>query len=87
MSFKQFLKPDWRKILLTFVFILIAITIASHLAPFGGSGKILAYIFLFPIDVLLRTPLEPVAPVIEILWCYLLSCLIVWIYDKVKKKS
>ena len=87
MNWKEFLKPDLRKIVLTFVFISIAIYFASIIAPIEGIGKILAFIFLFPIYVDVRLlSLGSVTLIVEVFWLYVLSCLIIWIYDKMKKR-
>jgi len=92
VNWKQFLKPDWRKIVLTiislyFVFLII-LSLTSrwetycteegfrlHPEQCGWHESILG------IELDLST-----AFLISIILSYLFSCLIVWIYDKVKKK-
>jgi len=89
MGWMKFLKPDWRKILITIALSLILIL------SFRFSNTPLQYlsISLYPLIP------ESCAPGSEIcqqtfnwfvipswLFMYILSCLIVWIYDKVKKK-
>jgi len=61
-KFKQFLKPDWRKIVLT---IILMAAKYFYVSKFNGI-----YVYLIT-DI--------------IIW-YFVSCLIIWIYDKIKKK-
>jgi len=99
MNFKQFLKPDWRKIvifIIIFIFFSFApIWITIHCYTWEcGPGPTTSSFF---------NSLESMAnkeffdfgyfnPWISIFFgsiaiSYLLSCLIAWIYDKVKKKK
>jgi hypothetical protein len=88
MTLKQFLKPDWRKIGLFIIF--------AFLSPLSFIyGTCLgARCFIFPwttLHIILNFFmalwfLGALVIVIMGLYWYLLSCLIVWIYDKVKKK-
>ncbi len=98
MKWKQFLKPDWRKIVIFVVLSVIflylfnnAVTIGELYYPVKGfpvpyyysrsggmlsSGVLVDYI---PSFNLLNF-------ILNITFWYLISCLIVWVYDKVKKK-
>jgi len=89
MNWKEFFKPDWRKILIFLVlFILSSLaSIKIYLCNMMGIG---------PCPIGYGFPLEFLYPIldfknlinllIDIIFWYLLSCLIIWIYDKVKKK-
>jgi len=105
MKIKQFLKPDWKKIILALILSLILpflctsgwncrrIPCISHyfyIMPIGG-GFFNLMTFLFRI-MLGGVPFEALLMplilfLISFIISYLLSCLIVWIYDKVKKKK
>jgi len=89
MNLKQFLKPDWRKIVLTIILSLIVyfflwfnnIACVREMMTghcMGASRKLE--------DIFIRYLQPQNFLAILILW-YLFSCLITWIYDKVKKKS
>jgi hypothetical protein len=100
MIIKQFLKPDWRKIVVFVILFLVlplpwktnichifSIILPSgysciewSIQPFVGFASILIIIFgLFTFDDLMLL-------IILLLISYLLSCLIILIYNKVKKK-
>ena len=111
MNIKQFLKPDWRKIVI-FVIILLPSFIPSIII--GGcvnnlfncqflSGlfynifdRLLVVFYTlikFPLFLILREilgiPYQIFLPTILVsfinwFWMYLLSCFIIWIYDKFK---
>lgn len=101
MDWKQFLKPDWRKIVIIiliifFLFLGRLIEIPIKIENFLGS------FFLFLISpILLFSSCATIGGqislfcqistlvgfiILPIFW-YLLSCLIVWIYDKYRKKK
>jgi len=81
MNWKQFLKPDWRKIVLTILLMILptifikGITSILHSCPVGTINC--PPLFDWESFVVMFT--------ISLIITYLLSCLIVWIYDKVKK--
>lgn len=103
MNAKQFLKPDWRKIV---IFLLLFIP-TSIIPNFGfgiwWSGADIGIVYGFPISFYGYgggPPLRPDQPIPTyefgfinfilllsnaIIW-YTISCVTVWIYDKVKKK-
>jgi len=99
MTLKQFLKPDWRKIVITlalislsFLYIYEPVVLDAYEAY---RGLPLFYWKYFVGTGLLIEGMKPPEPVTEFLYFnliinlifwYLVSCLIVWIYDKVKKK-
>jgi len=102
MDWKEFLKPDWRKIVLT-VIIFLLITFLPLLLGFcapistlvGGKQCLLVIQPLFMFLPSGSISYKPIATglyfvpslywILDIIFYYLLSCLIVWIYDKLKK--
>jgi len=94
MNLKKFLKPDWRKIVIVMIFFALSyIYTVTTLIPALG----LTFLFHgFPLGYFRITARYNVIQASKILWVglladiifwYFLSCLIVWIYDKLKKKS
>ena len=97
MTIKQFLKPDWRKlIILTF----LIPSGSMFLYPPSTFLEILVHaIFMGPsvlidINPVLQDSLTYTDLLIKLIiaiftffYWYLLSCFIVWVYDKVKKKK
>jgi len=104
MNWKEFLKPEWKKVILV-IFLFVS---STGLTRFLGDVhnvyrdnvvlNILDYIFMAPF--ILFTPLDSLIPTVEILaiigwlefialifYWYILSCLIIWIYNEVKKKK
>jgi len=98
MNFKQFLKPDWRKIVLS-IFIATSFILPALFVTSGTNAYILAILKI--ILMFLSLPLFLASLIIKdadlgvfiflilisIIYWYLLSCIIAWIYDKVKKKK
>ena len=97
MNLKQFLKPDWRKVVI-FVIPIILTIIAVLFKVKGSEWDVLLY---FPILFCAIIPgcitsngevfevnnvLYLLSFVITYIIWYLLSCLIIWIFDKIKKK-
>ena len=101
MDWKEFLKPDLRKIL---VFVILSLIL--YFIPIDASYEswdvqglpIPAYICYkgeeltpFVSFWLINMPMPPCGfiyqfLIIDLIFWYLLSCLIVWVYNKVKKK-
>ncbi len=111
VKWKQFLKPDWRKIVMSVILIILPIfqTIHAMRTTRPGVDDIsirltpIVGVILFPIFILaivLRSLIKYIAIhglvlgyyltilglIISLIYLYLLSCLIIWIYDKYKKK-
>jgi len=96
MNWKEFLKPDWRKIAFTFVWMVLSILlywsnvrtgsgpllIDSYLITFLVIQPILAVAFILNLNIGAITFL-----ILMVLYSYLISCLIVWIYNKFRKKK
>jgi hypothetical protein len=107
VTFKQFLKPDWRKIVVTVIIPLIVVipgcaslwdyyesfqNMSSHGHSCSSLDYIVSYlIFIMPIKTARVDPggLKSEINYLIFTWIawYLLSCLIIWIYDEVKKKK
>jgi len=95
MNVKQFLKPDWRKVFI--IAIIFIVLIYLSFTPFLGSSPIftqtlgvIIFLFLaFPIVFLNFLKLGIFAFlfgfILSILFWYLITCLIFWIYDKFRK--
>ncbi|MBZ9571917.1 hypothetical protein KJA15_01085 [Patescibacteria group bacterium] len=88
---QQFLKPDWRKIVLA-TFLMI-ISLPGYPPYYRGGGIPLPYFTSGKCPIIgpnlpsCAIRFIPVNLVLDIIILYLLSCLIFWIYDKVRKKS
>lgn len=95
MNWKGFLKPDWRKISMLFILEFFLTFIALL---FGFKLPIWAVYLIAPnvlylettVTSLFTSPVElslhgTVSNVIVLFYRYILSCLIIWIYDKVRK--
>jgi len=82
MTLKQFLKPDWRKIVLTIILMIL---------PFIFINATSTIIHSCPVGTENCTPIFDwesfsIMFIISLIVIYLISCLIVCIYNKVKKK-
>jgi hypothetical protein len=102
MTIKQFLKPDWRKIKVVMILLiltnfgflfLVLMTTAGDAGYFDMIGLPLGFVKLS-----ICSNLSGVVScgggffslpflIINIIFWYLLSCLIIWIYDKFRKKK
>ena len=98
MTLKQFLKPDWRKILLTIILIVPSFMIENCIGLCLDCG------FNYAIPLSFYCSMEgpfhfaelsssnyPLTTslafsIIDIIFWYLISCLIVWVYDKFRKR-
>jgi preprotein translocase subunit SecE len=94
MNWKEFLKPDWRKIVLT----IILFTIVTGLKWYLFDTCLGCYNTYFGVPLAFYEkivwPRENEMTnflifnlIVDIIFWYLLSCLIVWIYDKFRKKK
>ncbi len=107
-AIKEFLKPNWKKILIFFIIPIIFLVSEN---PLRLSGSYFAYLFLdifilFPVGILgifMRLPdlynfwhnfpelikifISPFSFLAIIIWWYMLSCLIIFIYNKLKSKT
>jgi hypothetical protein len=94
MNWKEFLKPDWRRLLIAFIlcgitfgFLYCFLTESECLSMtvinlVGGPEAF--FESLFDLFLFLDIPISE--KIISIVISYLLSCLIVYLYDRHKKK-
>jgi hypothetical protein len=90
MNLKQFLKPDWEKIVIWMIFLILSFMAPNHLIIlplFCGSN----FGIPLPFYCSIKGPFNFNAFVgfyflADAIFWYFISCLIVWIYDKFKKK-
>jgi uncharacterized membrane protein len=92
MNLKQFFKPDGRKIVIFVVLILVTsfpryklhfeLGITQFGLPFPFSQKVVN-----PMSKTTYIRWEFKNLIVDIIIWYLLSCLIIWILDKLKRKS
>lgn len=87
----DFLKPNWVKVIL---FVSLASLFLSRSYDVYVGGGILATIQGWPLPIdtpevpeEVKSPLLKVFLVIDLIFWYLISCFLVWIYKKIKKKS
>ena len=97
MNWKEFLRPDWRKMVLIVIFNLIFFYFVGW-SPCAIISRpsycrtLETIIFIFQPTFIIGTKFGygdlPLifGFIISLFYQYLLSCPIVWIYDKVKKK-
>jgi hypothetical protein len=100
MNLKEFLKPDWKKIIL----FLISLILTSVISNFGfgiwWSGADIGINYGFPLSFYGYgggPPLRPDQPIPtyfnfvgligDIIFWYVVSYLIIWVYEKMKKKK
>jgi len=98
MTLKQFLKPDWRKIVIMIILVYLGLFSLALGVCWGRPCFIIDYlrdslsgvcplcIFIVILDFFMVEISDFFGLVLNVIYWYLLSCLIVWIYDKVKKK-
>jgi hypothetical protein len=103
MNWKQFLKPDWRKIVIFIVLFILLTPFSIFNVNLSERGFPFSYsYYLAPEDCRgingnVRCIIEPMQIfnwgyfILDVfIWAiisYLLSCLIVWIYDKFRKRK
>jgi len=76
LNFLKILKPDWKRIVLFVILFLILPQRVSNSFIFFGGVSIIKFLFeSYPPD------LDLSVTVIVLIISYLLSCLLVWIYD------
>jgi hypothetical protein len=88
MNWKKSLKPDWKKIVLTVILFLISTRYTYTLGLDAPTS------YGFPISVYQLggwpagyTGFLYIGIVIDLIFYYLISCLIIWFYDKKSKKK
>jgi hypothetical protein len=101
MNLKQFLKPDWRKIVVFIVLLIIFLVIYKYkLSLMAGELPSSFPAKGLPLPIYIGCPEKMECPektegsekllklflIINLIFWYFTSCFIIWIYDKVKKK-
>jgi hypothetical protein len=96
MSIKQFLKPDWRKILIfIMLFIISTLTRANLFSNYEVKYPFYPFVLGTPFVFCYVYPIVELTPEIrfnflglfgDIIFWYFISCFVFWIYDKFKKK-
>jgi hypothetical protein len=85
MNFRQFLKPDWRKIVVFIILLIIFL-------PFKYSlirGELPVPVKGLPLPIWIEdvySSLLKIFLIIDLIFWYPISCFIIWIYDKLKKE-
>ena len=102
MNLKQFLKPDWRKIVMFIVLLIIFLVIYKYkLSLMTGELPFSFPVKGLPLPIYIGCPEKMECPertegfekllkvflIIDLFFWYFISCFIIWIYKKVKKKS
>ncbi len=99
MNWKQFLKPDWRKIVIFIFFTFIGLFMLFSGKCWWSNGSTHCFISLVGVvfnflwiilrllfvELNLTENLVYIGFLLSIIYWYLLSCLIVWIYYKLRK--
>jgi uncharacterized membrane protein AbrB (regulator of aidB expression) len=103
MNLKEFLKPDWGKILITILITLMFSILVINVFGINYDNvkipTLVDFIGFIIFIVILAWPLSllpstmnnqalywPLGMFLLILYWYFISCLIIWIYKRVKKK-
>ncbi|MFQ6049970.1 MAG: hypothetical protein ACE5J0_02965 [Candidatus Paceibacterales bacterium] len=91
MNWKTFLKPDWRKITATFILSILTLLISFSFSGHLDELPLLIKIFVLPYffrNIYWENGLAflwwLILPVV--IW-YLLSCLTIFVWDKLKKRK
>jgi len=96
MNPKQFLKPDWRKIVMFIILSIIFLVIYKYkLSLMVGELPLLFPAKGLPLPIYIGCPEKMECPekllkvllMIDLIFWYFISCFIIWIYDKVREKS
>ena len=89
-TIKEFLKPDWRKLIITFLLLLIPHPYFTIYPPGGNLIHLSTFeqIFLLPSIVPSSTcVLFFGILLLTVIVCYLFSCFVVFVYNKFKTKK
>ena len=96
MNWKEFLKPDWKKIVIFVILFILFSFLMNNPFYIEDKGFPLVYLdfavygpSLLASGTLIdyRGPIFSIMNlVVDFIFWYLLSCLIIWVYNKVKKK-
>jgi len=96
MTIKQFLKPDWRKFVIFLLFFILTYIWVYDCGDINSSISCEAHGFpmtywshytISKIPLQAENTISYFELIADLIIWYLLSCLVIWIYDKVKKKK
>jgi hypothetical protein len=94
VNWKKFLKPDWKKIVVfVVIFGLVGFLVWPSFIWATDTPTSIGFPFTFYVPEFRWGPVYSPARfsvsflTLDIIFGYLISCLIIWIYDKRKKKS
>jgi hypothetical protein len=96
MNWKKFFKPDWRKIAIFFVLLILTIfsvQACGQITPAFSYNLLFAPFYFYNIlnrqyfDFYSNCDTSYIPLIFSTIYWYLLSCLIIWIYEKTKKKK
>jgi hypothetical protein len=92
MNWKEFLKPSWRKIVLTVVLLILGLIYVGWVEScipypcFGGPYSDRGFPLIWLRSSSFSASINWINFFLDIVFWYLLSCLIIWIYDKFKRR-
>jgi len=93
VNFKKFLKLDWRKIVITFILLGLSFFYKWHFVlhlGVGHPGVLREEYRGLPLPYWQEWPTTRfLCPrfIVDIIFWYFFSCLIIWAYEKIKEKS
>ncbi len=87
MNLKQFLKPDWRKIIVFVLFLFYSIYAYFSGFPAPGGCATPGFLEIYSLFAFLITGrfFFYFGTLLNVIYIYLLSCLIIWIYSNFRK--
>ena len=90
MNWKEFLKPNWKKIMIMIILLLISSIRIPKVCLFIGTSCPESYglpLVFYEIGYLDNVTNSPINFIIDLIFWYIVSCIVVTIYDKFKKKK
>jgi hypothetical protein len=89
MNLKKFLKPDWRKIAIFIILLIISLFSKWCCGGCGTKSAVICRGVPFPYISIFwwgESKIHFLSVILNIIIFYFLSSLIIWIYDKLRKK-
>ena len=90
-SIKQFLKPNWKKIILFLIFMIIGSFICYHKEPTINCGFPMPYLKVYYLMTLVGEPgpkfTSFFSVLVDLIFWYLIACGIIFAYQKLKKRK
>jgi len=81
MNWKQFLKPDWRKVVIFIIFLIIFLPFKSGIS----IGELYWPAIGLPLPIYAENYFIYFGLIFDLIFWYIVSLFIVWVYDKFKK--